>query len=539
MDNGVDRGDRTGTGTRSVFAHQMRFDLSEGFPAVTTKKLAFKAVKSELLWFLEGSGDERRLAEINGTERTIWTANAEADYWKPKAKFEGDLQKVYGYQWRKWSKYDSWRDSVTLIEQGTKIGDDQPFSLDFDLEQVDYTGGDDFVGKIFDTNQSGQIKILKKLDVRNGNSYYRVQFLEGINTIIDCSRPNIRSKTVKNPYAMTAAEGAGCYGVVDKRSKYLTSAYNMWLNMMERCHGENTEKTLFYKQQGIYVDSKWRCFSNFYRDIHGLVGFDKWVINHSKYELDKDYFGNKFYGIESTIFLPMWYNQYILPKHNNDLIIATNKKSNEEFKFTTPSLFYKQKDIKDTDMVNRAFREQNGNSINWSFSKKSPPIGYKWRQQFFVDQIADVIESIKNDPDSRRHIVTAYNPGELQDMALPPCHMIFQFYVANGKLSCHMNQRSCDLFLGVPFNIASYALLTHMIAQVCGLDVGELILTLGDAHIYSNHFDQVNEQLSREPQDLPTLWLNPDIKDIDSFTMDDIKLENYNPQDTIKAKMAV
>ena len=269
MDHGVDRDDRTGTGTRSVFAYQMRFDLQEGFPAVTTKKLAFRSVLSELLWFLEGSSDERRLAEIlYGKPReeltdktTIWTANANADYWKPKARYKGDLGRVYGVQWR------------------------------------------------------------------------------------------------------------------------------------------------------------------------------------------------------------------------------------------------------------------------------------SWNQQ--VDQIADVIDSIKNDPDSRRHVVTAYNPGEIDQMALPPCHYAFQFYVAEGKLSCLMNMRSVDLFLGGPFDISSYALLTHMVAQVCDLDVGELILTLGDAHIYKNHFDQVREQLQRTPDTLPNLWINPEVKDIDSFTMDDIRLENYNPQATISAPMAV
>ncbi len=265
LETGVDRGDRTGTGTRALFGKTMRFDLSQGFPAVTTKKLAFKAVKSELLWFLEGSNDDNRLKELNGSEKTIWTANATADYWLPKAKFPGDLGRVYGVQWRKWQKPDG----------GT------------------------------------------------------------------------------------------------------------------------------------------------------------------------------------------------------------------------------------------------------------------------VDQIAEAIEKIKNNPTDRRIIVTAWNPGELDQMALPPCHMFFQFFVANGKLSLYMHQRSCDMFLGVPFNIASYSLLLAMVAQVTGLEQGEFIHSLGDAHIYSNHFDAVKEQLSREPLPSPKLWLNPEVKDIDSFTMDDIKLVDYKSHDAIKAEMAV
>jgi len=265
LENGVNRGDRTGTGTRALFGLQLRFNMKDGFPAITTKKLAFKAVKSELLWILEGSGDDNRLKELNGSEKTIWTANATADYWTPKAAFPGDLGRVYGVQWRAWKKPDG----------------------------------------------------------------------------------------------------------------------------------------------------------------------------------------------------------------------------------TT------------------------------------------------VDQIAEVIEMIKKDPNSRRLIVTAWNPGELDQMALPPCHMFFQFFVAEGKLSLFMHQRSCDMFLGVPFNIASYSLLLHMVAQATGLEAHEFVHSLGDAHIYSNHFDAVQEQLSREPMPVPTLWLNPEVKDIDGFTMDDIRLENYQSHETIKAPMAI
>jgi thymidylate synthase len=251
LDNGTIRPDRTSTGTVGVFGMQQRYDLSKGFPAVTTKRLAFKACLSELLWFIEGSGDEKRLRELlhgsrDSEKSTIWTANATATYWTPKAKFDGDLGRVYGVQWR------------------------------------------DFGG---------------------------------------------------------------------------------------------------------------------------------------------------------------------------------------------------------------------------------------------VDQLLQLVEGIKKDPFGRRHIL---------------CHCFAQFYVsADNKLSCQMYQRSCDMFLGVPFNIASYSLLTHMVAQVCGLGVGEFVHVLGDAHIYLNHIDQVNEQLKREPLPAPQLWINPDVRDITKFTMEDFKLNGYESYASIKAPMAV
>ena len=264
MDHGHDREGRNGF-TRSLFGLQMRFNLEDGFPATTTKKLAFKAVKGELLWFIEGSSDDNRLKELMGSDKTIWTANAQSDYWRDKAAFEGDLGRIYGVQWRYW----------------------------------------------------------------------------------------------RSP--------------------------------------ENKE----------------------------------------------------------------------------------------------------------------------------------------------IDQLRQIIDRIQTNPYDRRLIVSAWNPGEIEQMALPPCHVLYQFYVHDKKLSLHMYQRSCDMFLGVPFNIASYSLLLSMIAQVTNLEPYEFVHTLGDAHIYHDHFDQVHEQLSRTPLALPQLWLNPDITSIDDFTMDDIRLENYEHQGLIKAEMAV
>lgn len=293
LENGEDAMDRTGTGTRSVFGRQMRFDLRKAFPALTTKKLAWKAVLGELLWFLEGSRDNNRLAELTHGDRskkTIWTPNAEAPYWKDKAAFEGDLGRVYGVQWRDWTK-------VTLKDERAEI----------------------------------------------------VRHLDGSTTFLNAS---------------------------------------------------------------VHVGS--------------------------------------------------------------------------------------------------------------------------------IDQVANIINEIKTNPKSRRMVLTAYNVGELDQMALPPCHMFAQFHV-NGKdeLSCQVYIRSNDMFLGAPFNIASYAALVHMMAHVTGKGVGDLIITIGDAHIYSDHMDQVKEQIARKPFNSPQLQITRQVESIDDFKMTDFELVGYQSHESIKAKMAV
>lgn len=198
--------------------------------------------------------------------------------------------------------------------------------------------------------------------------------------------------------------------------------------------------------------------------------------------------------------------------------------------------------------TNTKYLKDNGVTIwnEWADENGNlgPVYGYQWRSWptadgKYIDQLNEAIETIKKNPDSRRMIVSAWNVADLPKMALMPCHAFFQFYVADGKLSCQLYQRSADMFLGVPFNIASYALLTHMVAQVCNLKVGDFIHTFGDAHIYSNHFEQVELQLSREARPYPYLRINPNIKSILDFTFDDFTFENYNPHPSIKAPVAV
>ena len=302
LDEGTERQDRTGTGTKSVFGHQMRFDLQKGFPLLTTKRVYFKLIKSELLWFLKGDTNIRFLLENNNH---IW------DEWA----FE---------------KY---------------------------VKSEDYTGPD-----------------------------------------------------------MTD------FGLRSQEDEAFKTVYD--------------EQMALFREQVLNDDA--------FADQYGSLG--------------------NVYGAQ-------W----------------------------------------------RAWQKKDGGVI---------------------DQIQNVIESIKTNPDSRRHIVSAWNPEEVPTMALPPCHTLFQFYVQDNKLSCQLYQRSGDVFLGVPFNIASYALLTHLIAQETGLEVGDFVHTLGDAHLYLNHMDQINEQLAREPRDFPGITINKD-KSIFDLEMGDIKITDYHPHKAIKAPIAV
>lgn len=303
LDTGVDKMDRTQTGTRSVFGYQMRFNLQEGFPLLTTKKTAFRLIVSELLWFLKGDTNVKTLIE---ERNPIW------DEWA----FE---------QWVESEEYDG----PDMTNFGHRAQEDEAFKKEYDKQMARF----------------------KEL--------------------------------------VTTNEGFACK----------------------------------YGDLGPVYGRQWRSWQG----ANGEV----------------------------------------------------------------------------------------------------------------VDQIANVIESLKTNPNSRRHVVTAWNPAEVDDMALPPCHMLFQFYVADGKLSCQLYQRSADIFLGVPFNIASYALLTQLIAEEVGLEVGEFVHTLGDAHIYSNHFEQVNTQLQREPRPLPTVKIHKEGKSIFELTTEDIELIGYDPHPKIKAPVAV
>jgi len=332
--------------------------------------------------------------------------------------------------------------------------------------------------------------------------------------------------------------------------------------MMERCYLATAHNFAGYGGVGVSVCRRWHSPENFIQDVKTLPHW--WYKEHDwdHYELDKDYFSSNQYSPETCVWLRTDENN--LYTKNTKVVRAVDPEGNVRV-FLGSSSCARQLGISKSSMSRfltegppLAPKGNNRRFIGWSFEEVEsegalprlalipdgnlgPVYGSQWRNWNGEgrDQIATVIEQIKSNPDSRRHIVSAWNVSQLDEMALVPCHLLVMFYVSNGKLSCHFIMRSVDVGLGLPFNIASYALLTHMVAQVCSLDVGELLFTGNDVHMYLNHVDQLDQQLLRKPFSLPTLWLNPEVGAIDAFTPADIRLENYRSHPTIKMPIAV
>lgn len=454
--------DRTGTGTYSLFGEKLVYDLQEGFPLVTTKKINFNVVAGELLWFISGS------TNVNDLNSKIW------DEWC------------------------STEDTVLFKKISPKIS---AYS----------------VGDINKKNPTTSITIDKSI-----NSKLR----------------------------------------------------SIWNKMLDRCYNPSAHNYKYYGAKGITVCSRWMSLETFIIDVKTLTNWELKKDNWNTFELDKDYYGSKIYAPDVCLWLTSSENNKITKQS----IIITKTSGRKE-------LFRCIQDVCDTYSVTKScvHRFLNGQDMsklsymnkrfsNWRFEYSTdlvrkevvpkgsigPMYGAQFRdwarnEDYYIDQIADLIHNIKNNPNSRRHILTSLNLSDVPDEskspqeniangkgALWPCHSLpVQFYVRGEYLDCQMYQRSADAFLGLPFNIASTSLLTHMVAQICGYKVGTYTHILGDVHIYLNHVDQVNTLLQRTPKKLPTLVLNQDIKSIFDFKLEDISLSGYEPYGTIKAPISV
>jgi thymidylate synthase len=563
LETGHQKGDRTGTGTISTFAQQMRFNLADGtIPMLTTKKMFTRGIIHELLWYLKGETNIQYLLD-NGVH--IW------DEWSSP---EGHLNNIYGAQWRRWEK-DTWLSSVAEVKLKSDVGTNEPFVTHNTEYQIDHKNKDDLIGVHHLNSEGDEFVVIKKVSPKGApNSRYLIQFKE-TKSVTECNRPNLKRGQVRDRYKKTIF-GEGCIGEYKEKPKYYNAAYNLWYNMMRRCYDTSIPEYVLYGGSGIFVDQSWRCFSNFIRDIHQLPWFSKWKEEPGEYDLDKDYYGAKCYSKDTCVFLPSRYNQ-VLPKLDGSKYVGTNKETNKTYEFTVQRWFAEQADIKHSQSISTAL-QSTGNTGDWYFEKIKPRGGHAFRQQIIIDQIATVINQLRHNPNDRRIIVNAWNVGELDEMALPPCHAMFQFYsrelsieeredwfdknvdvadydcpisveakheycdrhnVPHRALSCHLYQRSCDVGLGVPFNIVQYSILTHMIAQVTGHVATEFVWTGGDVHIYNNHIEELKKQLERKPYPSPRLVLNPIVKEIDDFNLIDFEIEEYECHPTIKMDVSV
>lgn len=562
---GVEKEDRTGTGTKSVFGVQMRFPLQAGFPLVTTKRVYFKGVVEELLWFLKG---DTNISYLQRKQVKIW------DQW---ADEQNNLGPVYSALWRRWPVKSN--ESVVIPQRvGPAAGpvevpdhvDVTPLPSEYEGDlPIEYVNGDQ------------PFRLIKELGTLGGkNTQYLIQFTNTGN-IAQVSRPNLRSGTgIKDVYHARVLDVA-CIG--RPRKEFDSSVYDLWHNMVARCYNQNHPSYPLYGALGVYVSPRWLCFENFLNDISCLPYYEEWCQQPFEYDLDKDYFGSNCYDVTTTLFVDKVYNKAL--SHPLRPMQATSPKG-QTFLFSMRDDLVKFLGISDETLRNFEKGVYDKSRLKgWVITDYTPPEGMLIRRKLYIDQIGELLHNLKTKPFSRRHLVSGWNPELLPDetlspvdnarrgkQALPPCHTLYQFmvepinlmtaapyygisiegrllsevraeYDARGlpklQLSCQLYQRSGDAMLGIPFNIASYALLTMMIAQVSGMAPGTFIHTVGDAHIYKNHLEQVDLQLSREPRPLPTMRLNPDVTDLFAFCFDDFTLENYQPHAHISAPVAV
>jgi thymidylate synthase len=338
-------------------------------------------------------------------------------------------------------------------------------------------------------------------------------------------KPELR-RGVEATY-LGVANGTGKEGHILKK---------VWEGMIQRCYDSSSISYPDYGARGVYVCNKWLEFTGFAEDAETLPGWLNKKENPRGFVIDKDGRGNGFCYSQATC-------QWITPRENallqsNTLYTVRRASDGELFTFTNPTAFCAEFDLEDRNFSDLWTGNKNAKVRDGFELVKTEKLNAG------VDQILQVQESLRRNPDSRRHIVSAWDPTNLEYSALPPCHCLFQFFSEPNDsgprvLHCHLYQRSADMFLGVPFNIASYALLTMMMAQTTGHKPGTFMHTLGDAHIYLNHLDQVDEQLKREPLPLPTVTLNPSVTDICDFKFEDITLNGYDPHPAIKAPVAV
>lgn len=524
LDNGeLIQNGRTAEAYCSVFGRQYRVSLRDGFPLLTTKKVPFRLIASELLWFLSGSSNVKDLQAQNNH---IW------DEWADK---DGNLGPMYGHQLRN-------LEQINFVERRLLAKQEGSFNWPT-LEEVVYatsTNHSGLLGKKFASRNSGEYIVVGEYQVPRGTTStptrwaFDVQFSKTGFIQKNVTKASVLNGLIKDP-RHPSVEGVGCLGETytasDKELLYQT-----WVGMLKRCYNPQHVGYENYGKRGIKVADAWLNFSTFCQDVKKLPNWDMKLEYPNEYSLDKDYYGSDGYSKDTCI----WLSKLEQNLNREDMVvIKATSPAGEVIHTVGIKPLCKQFGFK-AICIHNCLEGKTESHHGWKFERITSEVGNQLIRVRRVDQLKKLVARIKHFPSCRRLVVSAWNVMDLDQMALAPCHMApVQFHVANGRLSCHLYQRSADAFLGVPFNIASYALLTHMIAQVTGLEVGEFVHTFGDLHIYETHLEQVKEQLQRSPMPLPQLWLDPSIKNIDAFKLEDIRLDGYESHPAIKGDVAV
>ena len=519
--HGTRKTDRTGTGTLSVFGYQMRFNLQAGFPLLTTKKVHTKSIIHELLWFIKGDTNIRYLTD-NGVS-----------IWNEWANENGDLGPVYGKQWRSWEGLYQIEPQIREYEEPRIIS---PYSLEAEVDYSMNTSG--LVGRTFSSQNHGAFRVLREYRIPRTNmpnayhTRFTVKFLQTgfeVNNVLGSA---LKGGLVKD-YYYPAVDGVACIGdpacVNDPAYDLLKQT---WYGVINRCYDSKHVGFQNYGGKGVFVDNRWLVYSNFLQDVKRLPNWNLKKTYPSEYSLDKDFAGSNVYSPTTCYWASK--EEQTLNQHDMVPFLAISPDGTELYSMGIKHLARRYK--LSADAIRSCLYKERTEYKGWQFKQVNTDLMLRVR---LFDQLKWLLAELVQNPDSRRMIISAWNVAEIEKMALQPCHAFMQFYVADGKLSCQLYQRSADVFLGVPFNIASYALLTMMIAQECGYEAHEFVWTGGDTHLYLNHLEQVETQLARELRPLPTMRLNPDIKSVFDFTYDDFTLENYNPHPAIKAPVAV
>lgn len=547
--------------TLSLFGHQFRHDLNEGFPLLTTKYVPFKSILVELLWFLRGDSSKKFLED---NKCKIWDEDQQRFENKNKWTEEGDFGYQYPSLWRKWGEVERrWQPSPTLA---TPV-----FSTEF---PITVKSTNPHVGQYVLTKQGYEYYIY---DYNPELSLFYIYYTHsGFKTTIDNQVPFVETRY---PYHKTHLDVA-CVGNVNMQDSITTRLYKTWGEIIDRCYNKTNVAYAIYGGKGVYVSNRWLCFEYFLADVQEMKNWQLKLDNWEEFTLDKEFGKGYIYSKEECIWSV--YNYSTLYKMN--YIELTNSATNKTI--TLKSIKEVSELIGQKEFIVRYGKELLDGTLGslggWRFSKvkdELPPT---------VDQFKVLVEGLKNSPMSRRHIITAWNPDSLEDMALNACHALVQFNcrplsfrqrynlmektqirdydvlnieteeaahafldlhkIPKYTLDCQMYQRSADVFLGVPFNIGSYALLTYIVAELCNMQVGEFIHTFGDAHIYSNHKQQLDVQLMRTARILPKVTVDKELKykvgeNYDFTKLDDcfeelFTISNYDPHARIKGKLS-